>query len=57
MITVYACVCFEIDPHEADWLKENLAGLAADFAQDSIAWAIAETEFIPPATTTRGVTR
>lgn len=41
-----ACVCFEIDPSEVDHLKQVLSRVGKQFGQDSIAWAVAETEFI-----------
>lgn len=45
-----ACICFEIDETSVERLKGSLAQVAADFRQDSIAWAVvAETEFIGPA--------
>jgi hypothetical protein len=42
------CVCFEVEPAKAGGLKAELARLAAEFGQDSIAWAVAVTEFIGP---------
>lgn len=43
-----ACVCADV-PDALMWqLREELEGLAADFGQDSIALAIAQTEFIKP---------
>lgn len=56
-----ACWCIEIDPNReivnkhgattgvADWLRIRLGELAAEYRQDSIAWATARTEFIKPA--------
>lgn len=44
-----ACICFEIPAPAAGSLKRELAILAAEFGQDSIAWAEAVTEFIGPA--------
>lgn len=41
-----ACWCAELHPDSAELLKLSLAHLAADFEQDSIAWAVASTEFI-----------
>lgn len=41
-----ACICFEISETAAEDLKTMLAQIAADYSQDSIAWAVAETEFI-----------
>jgi hypothetical protein len=35
--------------HNADWLREHLSNIAADFEQDSIAWAaVMHTEFLTP---------
>lgn len=42
------CICFEITPEAAAILKASLAELASRFGQDSIAWAVAATEFITP---------
>ncbi len=41
-----ACWCAVLNPDSAEQLKMSLAHLAADFRQDSIAWAEAETTFI-----------
>jgi hypothetical protein len=42
-----ACVCFEIGSGKADRLKRALGDLAAQFDQESIAWAeVAETQFL-----------
>lgn len=44
-----ACWCFTYEPHDepaAETLKAELAGLASRFDQDSIAWAVAEIEFL-----------
>ena len=42
-------ICFEIGEASVDGLKGSLEQLAADYRQDSIAWAVvAETEFIGP---------
>lgn len=41
-----ACWCVELAD---ETLKYKLAGLAAEYRQDSIAWAVAATEFIGPA--------
>lgn len=50
-----ACVSFEIQPDAADMLKEQLKRLAAEFGQDSIAWAVVnETEFLGPGYATGG---
>ena len=46
-----ACWCVEFDdayPEPAVWAKRRLGELAAEYRQDSIAWAVAETEFIAP---------
>jgi hypothetical protein len=44
-----ACVAFEINAEAAGRLKHALANLAAEFNQDSIAWAeTAGTEFLAP---------
>lgn len=46
-----ACWCIEfVDEiaHVADGLKRRLAGIARDYRQESIAWAVATTEFIGP---------
>jgi hypothetical protein len=40
-----ACVCFEVD-EDAVPLRLELTHLCAEFEQDSIAWAVATTEFI-----------
>jgi len=47
-----ACTAFEIQSGQrADALKAELVRLAAEFGQDSIAWAVvADTEFLGPAT-------
>lgn len=44
-----ACFCIEVHPDRAKLLRVKLANLAEDYKQDSIAWAVAETEFIGPA--------
>lgn len=44
-----ACACFEIAGHDVPILRSELARLADEFDQDSIAWAVAQTEFIGPA--------
>jgi hypothetical protein len=41
-----ACWAFDVDPAITEYMKGELARLAAQFDQDSIAWAVAETEFI-----------
>lgn len=43
-----ACWCVEVKEGDAPGMKANLASIAAYFKQDSIAWAVAETEFITP---------
>jgi hypothetical protein len=44
-----ACIAFEVDSADAGDLKRELAALAAEYAQDSIAWApAAGTEFLGP---------
>ena len=43
-----ACWCFEVRQSEAKKLKGRLQDACTDFGQDSIAWAIASTEFIRP---------
>jgi methionine synthase II (cobalamin-independent) len=49
-----ACIAFEIDADKTDELKYFLSVLAADFDQDSIAWAVTgETEFVGPWPVTR----
>lgn len=45
-----ACFCLEIAESDASECKRELAALAEQFGQDSIAWAVApKTEFIGPA--------
>lgn len=44
-----ACWCVEIDDRDAADTKDRLAVLAERYQQDSIAWAVAETEFVKPA--------
>lgn len=41
-----ACVCFDIHPTDMEGLKVELGKLAAEYGQDSIAWAEATTQFI-----------
>lgn len=43
-----ACLAFAIAPADAEVLKKTLRDLAADYGQDSIAWAEARTEFLTP---------
>jgi hypothetical protein len=43
-----ACICLELPAGNANGLKIDLATLAAEFGQDSIAWAEARTVFIKP---------
>jgi hypothetical protein len=45
-----ACIAFEIGHETSERLKRDLAELAAEYGQDSIAWAEADTKFIGPAT-------
>lgn len=42
------CICFEIPTDRADAMKAALRVIAADHCQDSIAWAVAATEFLKP---------
>ena len=44
-----ACFCLELPAGRIGKVKESLARLAAEYRQDSIAWADAETTFITPA--------
>lgn len=47
-----ACWCFEVHSdlaRQADELRERLRRVAAKYRQDSIAWAVADTEFLEPA--------
>lgn len=44
-----ACWCFEIEQQNVDPLQAALAKHAAEFRQDSIAWAEAQTTFIEAA--------
>jgi len=45
-----ACIAFELEDKDIDGLKAELASLAHEFQQDSIAWALVpRTEFIGPA--------
>lgn len=41
-----ACWCIELTERSVPVLKETLAKIAGEYAQDSIAWAEATTEFI-----------
>lgn len=43
-----ACICFDLIPGSGERIKAKLAEIAAEYRQDSIAWAAAETEFIAP---------
>lgn len=43
-----ACIAFEIGQETSERLRRDLAALAAEYGQDSIAWAEAETQFITP---------
>lgn len=45
-----ACIGFEIGNETSERLKRDLAELAAEYEQDSIVWAEAETQLIGPAT-------
>ena len=45
-----ACIGFEIGHETTERLRRDLAELAAEYNQDSIAWAEAETRFIAPTT-------
>jgi hypothetical protein len=44
-----ACWCVEVGERDVPPLRRALAKAATDYRQDSIAWAVAETEFIGPA--------
>lgn len=46
-----ACIAFEIGWETSERLQRDLAELAAEYGQDSIAWAEADTELIGPAVT------
>lgn len=41
-----ACIGFAVPSLDAPFLKDGLRQLAAQFGQDSIAWAEAQTEFL-----------
>ncbi len=43
-----ACMGFEVSDEMAGALRAALSELAKEFRQDSIAWAIADTEFLTP---------
>lgn len=45
-----ACIAFEIGHETAKRLQHDLAELAGEYGQDSIAWAEADTQFISPLT-------
>lgn len=45
-----ACIAFEIGWETSERLQRDLAELAAEYGQDSIAWAEADTRFITPTT-------
>lgn len=45
-----ACTAFEIGYETSERLRRDLAELAAEYGQDFIAWAEADTQFITPAT-------
>lgn len=42
------CICFELAPDRADATKQALRVIAAEHCQDSIAWAVADTQFLIP---------
>jgi len=44
-----ACIGFEIGHETSERLQRDLAELAAEYGQDSIAWAEADTSFLTPA--------
>jgi hypothetical protein len=44
-----ACWCVEVSEGATLFLRGALATLAAAYRQESIAWAVAETEFLKPA--------
>jgi hypothetical protein len=46
-----ACWCLEVEDGHADDLRRHLTTTAGDYQQDSIAWAIAQTEFLTPGRT------
>jgi hypothetical protein len=48
MVWVNACWCVEVPAGQAEDLKHGLEALAKKYNQDSIAWAVAETEFLKP---------
>jgi hypothetical protein len=41
-----ACWCIEVGKDSAELLQLRLAEIAGDYRQDSIAWAVAETQLI-----------
>lgn len=45
---VNACWCVEVPAEHEDIVKDTLRTLAEKFRQDSIAYAVAETEFLRP---------
>ncbi len=45
-----ACFCADLDLPSVPYLKDALRLACAEFGQESIAWADAETTFIKPAT-------
>jgi len=45
---VNACWCVEVADEHEDALKDTLRELAGKFGQDSIAYAVAATEFLTP---------
>ena len=45
---VNACWCVELYPEHVDDLRELLRRASAKYHQDSVAWAVAKTEFLKP---------
>ncbi len=43
-----ACIAFEITAENAGRLQAAFVDLAAEFQQESIAWAVADTAFVGP---------
>lgn len=41
-----ACICFDLDDDKAPELKGTLAAIATQYRQDSIAWAVADTQML-----------
>jgi hypothetical protein len=48
MVWVNACWCVEVTDDQAEDIKIGLEALAKKYDQDSIAYALAETEFLTP---------